>query len=1147
MSDLAARIAGLPPEQRHRILQELEARNGQARASDIVRLPRGRDGFPLSFAQERLWFLEQLTPGSALYNLASAQNVPFAVDRLSLERALSELARRHEALRTVFPVVDGEPVQRILTPATVRCSFFDLESVSRERRDEEVRRLAAAAAQSPFDLSTGPLFRVTLIRVGPFESAFVLVIHHIVADGWSLQILFRELAALYADAVEGRPCSLPEPPLQYVDYSVWQRKWLSGSELERRLDYWRSQLAGLPLLNLATDRPRPRLQSFRGAQLEVVISAVILERVRALARETEATPFMVLLTAFFALLHAYTGQDDFAVGTPTASRPRPELEGVVGFFANSLVLRADLRGQPTFLELVKRVREMALEAYSHEEVPFSKLVEALRPDQDLSRNPLFQVSFQLIAAATGARKSEREQRPRMAAPERGAAIFDLVLNLWEEGDEVRGLFEFNTDLFDRATIERMAGHYRRLLEAASRNPESRVGRLPILGEVERRQLLVEWNATDRELPEVSLGVLFERQVAKTPRAVALRSAGAEITYEELNRAAERVAARLQELGVGPRRCVGMLAPASPELVAAILGVLKTGNAYVPFDPSSPAVRTAAMVHDASVEWVLTSDPLAPVLTEKGVRAIPIDEGGTRPSGDARFHAVEVEPCDLAYVIFTSGSTGRPKGTMITHRGVVNYLTWCRRTYPVDAGVGAPLCSPISSDMSVTSLFLPLITGKTVTLLPEGDVVESLDAALRGGPRFSFVKLTPSHLEALRSLAVGRDAPANTAAFIVGGEPLLGDTLDPWRRSAPDIAVYNEYGPTETVVGCCVHYLRASEVGPGPVPIGRPIDNTRLYVLDRFGAPVPVGVPGELYIGGAGVALGYVNEPGLTTERFVADPFCGEEGQTLYRTGDLARYGADGTLHFMGRLDGQIKIRGHRIEPGEIEAALRQHPGVAEAAVVATEHGQPDRRLLACIVPSGRADAHVDLADELRLFLREKLPPFMVPSAFLLLDAIPLTRTGKVDVRAAQGLGQRNARPTERVPPTSALEEVIAGVFRDVLKTQDFGVRHDFFTELGGHSLLATSAIARIRELLQADVPVRALFETPTVEGLARRLRADRESGPAIEETAALLMHVLHMSDEQVSRELATAGPSTGSHDPSPEPGAPGEGKGPSCE
>ncbi len=1118
MSELATRLARLSPEQRQRVLDEWKTRRHNEITTPIPRNPANSGDYQLSFAQERLWFLDQLSPGNAFYNISSAQRIPFAVNHSALERALSALVKRHGALRTIFPVVQGEPVQRVLPPGPVTCALIDLGSVPAPVRGAELQRVAGEAAQQSFDLAAGPLFRATLVRLGPFESAFLFAVHHIIADSASMDIVFRELGTLYSDEAAGRRSSLPDDPLQYADFAVWQRDWLKGERLASELAYWEQQLKNPGTLNLPTDRPRSAVQTHRGASVNVRIPSDAKRSLYALARESSATPFMLLLTAFYVLLQRYSQQDDLAVGVPIANRTRRELEGVVGFFANSLVMRVDLSGNPTFRTALGRVREVALGAYGHQDVPFSAVVASLRVPQDLSRNPLFQVSFQLVTQDDP--KNGSTGRARVAF-ERGTSIFDLTLNLWEQGDELQGQLEYNTDLFDRETIERITPQYLTLLEAVTATPDSPIASLPILTDEERQQMLVAWNATGAEFQDCSLHSLVEEQTRRTPNAVALQRDTSTLTYAELDARASALARRLQQLDTGPQRAIGVMLPASFEMVVAVLSVLKSGNAYVPLDPSTPGKRLARMLDDAGVGLMITLAGLSHVVPA-GRRAIAIDAEPLNETA-TEVRPVQVRASDLAYIIFTSGSTGVPKGVMVPHRAVVNYLTWCRNTYPVTDGIGAPLCSPLWSDMSITSLFLPLICGRSVVLLDEDDVVESLDSALRSNLRFSFVKLTPAHLEALRNLSLGREAPRNTAAFIVGGEQLLGDTLSLWRDQTPDVMVFNEYGPTEAAIGCVVHSLRAGDVGHGPVPIGKPIANTRLYVLDRYGQPVPTGVPGELYIGGAGVARGYAGAANLTEDRFLADPFSADFGM-VYRTGDRVRYRIDGTLEFLGRVDSQVKIRGFRIEPGDVEAAIRLHPAVNEAVVSVRDLGTADKRLVAYVVLTPIERERSTIVQELRELLQHELPAYMVPSAFTIADTIPLTAAGKVDLRALERSSTAEpVRLAPAVPPTTALERVIANVIENVLGVASISVNDDFFADLGAHSLLVTKVVARLRDLLRIELPLRSIFEAPTVKELASTISTNPQEGAGAEQAAGIVVAVLEMSDEQVQRELSSTG------------------------
>jgi amino acid adenylation domain-containing protein len=1122
MTEIAARIAALSPEARLRLLQQLKRRQGSDRAARVSLIPATRDrtDFPLSPNQERLWFLDQLMPHNPFYNLASAQVLDFAIQPAVLDRSLAALAARHEALRTSFPLVRGEPVQRIASTVDLTTEVIRLDSDQPERLEAEARRRATMFAARPFDLTCAPLMRVLVAPLGSGRTLFACAIHHIIADGWSVGLLMRELAVLYrAFATGGRP-TLSPLPLQYVDYAVWQRRRAAAGETERELEFWRRQLDNLPSLNLPTDRPRPRVQRFAGDQLPLSLSERLVDAARDLASRHGTTLFVVLLAAFVALLHRYSDQDDISVGVPVANRPRAELERLVGFFANTLVVRGDFRGAPSFGDLIDRLHVTVVAALDNQELPFSTVVAALRPNPDLSRNPLFQVSFQLVAGALGTGKVESTDAGALGL-ERATSIFDLSVNLREAGRAVEGQVEFDTDLYESATIQRMKGHYLTLLETALHAPDTAVADLQLMPVEERRLVVETWNATTAPVPsEPLLHLLVARRAEATPHACAVRQGRERMSFADLDGKAVQLAAALARRGIGRHDRVGIRFRPSPALLVALLGVLKAGAAFVPLDPAMPEARSSAMLSDCGARLVLTDEETGYRNSgPAGCPEIVLDEVLCRAfPREALPNDVGGGPEDIAYILFTSGSTGRPKGVMISHGAVVNYLSWCLGAYPVADGVGAPLCSPVSCDMSITTLFLPLLAGRTVVLLGPGHPVEELDRLLHAGERFSFVKLTPSHLEAMHQLSGGRLPSRATASLIIGGEQLRGETLGPWREHAPDVMVFNEYGPTETTVGSCVHALPASACRLGPVPIGRPIANTRVYVLDRRGAPLPIMVPGELYIGGAGVGLGYVGRPDLTAESFVADSFSGQPNARLYRTGDKVRWRADGTLEYLGRLDGQLKVRGYRVEPGEIEAVLRTHDGVRDAAVIAHEAGS-DARLLAFVVPATSRLGETDGWNaSLRTYLAERLPTHMVPAAFLPVEALPLTISGKVDrgALAARGGLETLHRAVDRTPPRDAIEEVASRVFGDVLGMREVVmVRAHFFADLGGHSLLAAKAVARLRELLSVELPLGRLFEAPTVEALARALRSEATDPAELEKVAQAVIQVLDTDDDQL--------------------------------
>jgi amino acid adenylation domain-containing protein len=1058
---------------------------------------------PLSFAQQRLWFLDQLHPGLPTYNIPVALRLHGSLDRTAVQRALDEVVRRHEGLRTVFPMSQGEPIQLVKPAASMTMVLTDLSHLTPQEREAEAQRLAREDAGRPLSLTDGPLFQARLLRLDVEDHLLVLVLHHIISDGWSVGVLLRELGQLYTAFLRGRHASLPELLVQYADFTLWQREWLQGPVLDEQLDYWKQQLQGIPaVLELPTDRPRPLMQSYRGAREPFALPEPIARRLQSLSQAAGATLFMTLLAAFKGVLHRYTGQVDLVVGTPVANRRLSELEGLVGFFVNTVVLRTDLAGDPTFAELVRRVRETALAAYSRQDVPFELLVERLQPDRNMSYNPLFQISF-VHQNAPGVPPELAALRLETSEPENGTAKFDLYLSTWEADGAIAGYLEYSTDLFDAATIRRLLESFRVLLEGAVANPGRPLSALPLMTETEKHRLLVEWNATQSDYPrDRCVHELFEAQATQNPDAVAVVFGPDQRTYGELNRRANRLARRLRDLGVGPEVLVGLCTERTPAMVVAVLAVLKAGGAYVPLDPTYPEERLAFMLADSRASVLLVRRGLMKEHVA-GVRTVYLDEVCDAPiPEDTTTPSSGVTPANPAYVIYTSGSTGTPKGVVVTHGGLVNYLTWCLRAYPVEQGTGAPVHSTISFDLTVTSLWAPLLAGRMIRLVPDGYGIEPLCETLRSDGNYSLVKITPAHLKMLSQVIPPAEAAGRTRAFIIGGENLRGEDIAFWQTYAPTTALVNEYGPTETVVGCCVYQAPAGTRLPGSVPIGRPIFNTQLYVLDAGFEPVAPGVPGELYIGGAGVARGYLGRPRLTAERFVPDPFGGTPGARLYRTGDRVRLLPDGNLEFLDRTDNQVKVRGYRIELGEIEAALNQHPAVSASVVTVRLDRAGDQRLAAYIVP--RDGARLVDAD-VRTFIRQRLPEYMIPAAFVLLEALPLSPNGKIDRRRLPDPAPPCAgagRPF--VPPRNAVEEEVARIWQNVLAVERVGAEDNFF-ELGGHSLLATRAVSLLRTAFGMELPLRSVFETPTVAGLAEHIarRGQTECSVAEPDLAAV--------------------------------------------
>ncbi|HEV7401552.1 MAG TPA: amino acid adenylation domain-containing protein, partial [Chthoniobacteraceae bacterium] len=944
-NSLAVRRAALSPEQQALLAKRLQGAKGAAGRPPEI--PRRRQAGPaaLSFAQQRLWFLDQLAPGNAFYNIPAPLRLSFPVNAAVLERCVNEIVRRHEMLRTTFSAEDGAPRQTAAPALHVPLPLIDLRHLpAAEREPEAVRRLTEEVRQ-PFDLVTGPLIRTSLLRLGEIEFIFLLTLHHIVSDGWSMGIFARELTALYLAFAQGQPSPLPPLPIQYADFSEWQRDLLEGEVRHRQLAYWKKQLADLPVLQLATDRPRPAAQSYRGAHHAVHLPRPLTEALHALSHREGVTLFMTLLAAFQALLARYTGQEDIVIGAPIAGRNRGEIEGLIGFFVNSLVLRGDCSGDPTFLEFLHRVQRTALEAYAHQDLPFEMLVEDLQPERHLSRNPLFQVTFQLFNAHTG---SNGSTAVRPLELERGTAIFDIAFSLFESADGLQGGWEFNTDLFDPATIERMAGHYANLLEAIVAEPARRLSEYSFIPPAERAQLLDGWNETAQPFPaEALLHRLVEAQAARSPEAVAVRTSESAVTFAELNRRANRLARHLRRLDVGPDVLVGICLERSIELVVALLATLKAGGAYLPLDPYYPRERLQFMIRDARLSVLLTRAEFL-ALTDAPETLTLCFERAADPwaAEDGENLDGDPEPAHLAYVIYTSGSTGRPRGAMITHRAICNHMLWMRDTFPLTGEDRVLQRTPASFDAAVWEFWAPLMQGAELIMHdPERhpDPAQLVRAVRRHG--VTTLQMVPSLLKLFLQEPEAAECRSLRRVFC-GGEALPGELREAFFGVFP-CHLINLYGPTECTIDSTFHVCAAGDE-KAATPIGRPIANVQHYVLDGELRPAPLGVPGELHIGGACVGRGYLHRPELTEERFIPNPFRTGDGR-LYRTGDRVRYLADGRLEFLGRVDGQVKLRGFRIELGEIEAVLRRHPAVQEAVVVARASEDGDQRLVAYLV------------------------------------------------------------------------------------------------------------------------------------------------------------------------------------------------------
>jgi amino acid adenylation domain-containing protein len=1072
-----------------KLTDTLTPTQGGDRRALLARLLREKAGgsksFPPSHAQQRLWFLDQMEPGSARYNVPSAVSLSGRLDASALAGALREIVRRHEVLRTRFTSADGRPVQVVERGVELEVPTVDLTTVPEAEREARAKQLAREEAGRPFDLSCAPLVRATLLRLSDEEHVLLLTMHHIVSDGWSTGVLVRELRTLYAAYAAGQHSPLEELPVQYADYAVWQRGWLEGGELDRQLSYWREKMAGAPeVLEIAGDRARPAAPSNEGALESVLLPDSLAEGLRELARREGVTLYMLLLAAWQTLLMRYTGQEDVVVGSPVAGRTRAETEGLIGFFVNTLVLRTDLSGDPTFRELLGRVREVCLGAYAHQEVPFEKVVEELAPERSLSRNPLFQVIFSLQNAPGGAEGPELPGlRMRSAAVDNFTSVFDLTLMMQEGARGLSALVQYSTDLYSLAWVERMMRHFRALLEGVVANPRCRLSEVELLSAEEQR-LIEEWNATRAELPSACVHELFERHAASNPEAVALISDGVQMSYGELNEKANRLARLLRQRGVGAESRVGLLMERGTEAVVSLLAILKAGGAYVPLDPEYPQERLRFMLEDSDVRLVLTNEGLGSLLD--GVEGVEVVDLGAAGDELARESGADLECVtnhdSAAYVMYTSGSTGRPKGVLVEHRAVVRLV--CDTDYVTLApGDTVAQLATVSFDASTFELWGALACGARLAVIPKEVALspEGLAQELRR-QRVSSIFMTTALFNQLAREAPG--ALRGVREVLFGGEAVDPRAVREVLRGGGPERLLHVYGPTENTTFSTWERVREVEAGARTVSIGRPIRNAEAYVLDRRMRLVPFGAPGELYVGGPGLARYYVGRAALTAEKFVPHPFSGEPGARLYRTGDVARLLSDGRIEFVGRADNQVKVRGYRIELGEVEAALNSHETVGQCVVVVREDEPGDKRLVAYVVAAG---AEVS-ASELREHLKAGLPEYMVPSAFVLLDELPLTLNGKVDRKALPVPDSSAASSAEDyVAPRDPVEEVIAGVWAEVLRVERVGVRDNFF-DLGGHSLLATQVVSRVRQLLQVELPLRSLFEGPTVEALAEQVR-----------------------------------------------------------
>jgi amino acid adenylation domain-containing protein/non-ribosomal peptide synthase protein (TIGR01720 family) len=1082
-----------------------EAQTATDSSFEPISIKRSGD-LPLSFAQQRMWFLYQLESQSPFYNESLQLRVEGVLNIEALEQSINEIIRRHEILRTTFPAVDGKPLQVISSSLAMNIPMLDLQGLE----TAEIQQIVTKEARQPFDLSNGPLLRFTLLRLGPESHILVLIMHHIITDGWSMGIFIQELSNLYRAFTIDSPSLLPELPIQYADFAVWQRQWLTEEIQKQQLNYWKQQLANAPpLLELPTDKPRPPVQTFCGATQEFQIDQNLSKQIKIFSQQSGATLFHTLLAAFVVLMFRYSGQDDICIGSPIANRNRREIEPLIGFFVNTLVLRNQIKGNPSFNEFLSQVRQVATSAYTHQDVPFEQVVEALQPERSLSYNPLFQVVFVLENFLLDTLElPDVSLTPQFV--ERGTSQFDLTLAVWETKQGLIGSWEYNSDLFEPDTIARMTSHFQTLLAAIIANPNQPIGELPLLSQPERHQLLVEWNDTYTPYPQSKcIHQLFEEQVEKTPNAVAVVYEDESLTYQQLNLRANQLAEYLQILGVGAEVLVGIcierssfaqrleektLPKASPLMVVGLLGILKAGGAYVPLDPAYPQERLAFMLADAQVSVLLTQESLVTTLPPHQAQVVCLDSVTFSAIAENLPHTVTTD--NLAYVIYTSGSTGRPKGVQIEHRGLLNLVFWHQQAFAVSSLDRVTQVAGVAFDACGWEIWPYLTAGASIHFPDDEtrlDPEQLRDWLLSKAITISFLP-TPM---AEKILSLNWPANAALRTLLTGG-----DQLHQYPSTSHPFQVVNNYGPTENTVVATSGTVPKRQQTYLPPAIGRAIANTQVYILDSLLQPVPIGVTGELYIGGESLARGYLHRPDLTAERFIHNPFKRSRGQgaersavlgfaqveqlrrgkgecdRLYKTGDLVRYQADGNIEFLGRIDNQVKIRGFRIELSEIEAILTQHPQVRDAVVIAREDIPGVKSLAAYIIPELTQPS----SNELRQFLKSKLPNYMVPASFTFLEALPITPNGKVDRRALPVPEFESDESTGFVSPHTHTQEVLAKIWQDVLLLKQVGI-HDNFFELGGDSIISMQIIAKANQSGLKLTP-KQLFQHQTIAELA---------------------------------------------------------------
>ncbi|MBE7122186.1 amino acid adenylation domain-containing protein [Bacillus cereus] len=1045
--------------------------------------------YPMSHAQQRMFLIHRLQSNNLSYNMPVAIKLTGYLNLKAFQKAFQSLLNRHEGLRTTFTVHDGQPVQRVSQAHLSECLFIDLSDEDGTTQQQRMAEIEQEEKETYFDLTTGPLFRMRLCKLASDHHMLWMNMHHIIGDYWSWQVLMRDFTTLYEAFCQGQIPSLPPLVVQYKDYASWQNERLERGELVEAECYWLKRFEGdLPILNMPTDYPRPPIQTFTGNQVTYRMDYEHLERIKSLAQELDATLFMVLLSAVGAFLSRMSGQQDIVIGTPEAGRDHVDLENLIGFFVNTLPLRLDLSANQTFTELVQHCKSIALDAYTYHEYPFDQLVEKLKPERDLSRSPIFSVMFQLMNSTSKDTMGELDLQ--LLPVKSYMTKFDITVVCIETESGLDIQFQYQSDLYEMETMNRWLEHFAVLIDGILRNPKQKVSELPLLNESQRRQLLIEWNDTALELPKELVHERFASIAQQMPEHIAVESDESTLTYRELDERSERLAHFLRRQGVGPDVLVGICIERTLDMMVGLLGILKAGGAYVPLDPKYPSERLAFLLDDLQASVLLTQEKLLVHLPSHEARVFCLDRDWSQIiSCDDYMPQRNVHAEDLAYMIYTSGSTGVPKGVMIPHRGLTNYLEWALDAYEVEKGIGTIVSSSLAFDATITSLFTPLLTGGRVILIREGEEIEQLSKVLRKHQNLSLLKITPAHLLLLNQQLSPEDLAGRVRTVVIGGEALMGEDIAFWQQAAPKTRLMNEYGPTETVVGCSVYHV--SEIQQGSVPIGRPIANMQIYILDSLMQPVPIGVPGELYIGGVALARGYHNQAELTEERFVLNPFSDQPDTRLYKTGDIARYLPNGNLEYLGRIDDQVKLRGYRIELGEIETVLKQHPAVSEATVILREDVKDDKRLVAYVTAAKGCDLTVSNVQQ---HLIDFLPYYILPSAVVVLDEFPLTVNGKLDCKQFPAPDAQLVNG-DYMPPRDLNELQMVQIWEDMLNTQPIGIYDNFFT-IGGNSLKALLLLQGIRERFGVELPLVSLFRKPTVAELCSYLQGETAENEA---------------------------------------------------